>query len=254
MGISYDNKTVLYGTLADDGFVELEVKPLVVEKLMDVKKITPAITPVKTYPSDAHLKELENDRWMKWFVDMFCESTAHTSTIHYDVAKIKQEGEKDDMMSFKNESRLIYVSDEILDFAIVKENKVVRVLFKDGICEKMVCHEEDTFDLKQCLYIAIAKHLYKDTYTFEGIEYKAKEISYQKKYVKMVNKAIANYKVEKARKEKMRKDEEERKRAIANKKRKHAEYLKRREQKRLAVQAKAICEGLKLYDTHDKNQ
>ena len=38
------------------------------------------------------------------------------------------------------------------------------------------------------------------------------------------------------------------KRAIANKKRKHAEYLKRREQKRLDAQAKAICEGLKLYD------
>lgn len=118
----------------------------------------------------------------------------------------------------------------------------------------MVCHEEDTFDLRQCLYIAIAKHLYKDTYTFEGIEYKAKEISYQKRYVKMVDKAITHYKTDIANAEKMHKDEEERKRAIANKKRKHAEYLKRREQKRLDAQAKAICEGLKLYDNADKNQ
>ena len=174
--------------------------------------------------------------------------------ISFEVIRITREGEKNDMLSFENARKLVYRSDEILDFTIVKENKVVRVLFKDGICEKMVCHEEDTFDLKQCLYIAIAKHLYQDTYTFEGIEYKAKEISYQKRYVKMVDKAIANYKAEKAKKEKMLKVEEDKKRAIANKKRKHAEYLKRREQKRLDAQSKAICEGLKLYNNADKNQ
>lgn len=174
--------------------------------------------------------------------------------ISFEVIRITREGEKNDMLSFENARKLVYRSDEILDFTIVKENKVVRVLFKDGICEKMVCHEEDTFDLRQCLYIAIAKHLYKDTYTFEGIEWKAKEISYQKRYIKMVDKAITHYKTDMANAEKMRKDEEERKRAIANKKRKHAEYLKRREQKRLDAQAKAICEGLKLYDNADKNQ
>ena len=63
------------------------------------------------------------------------------------------------MLSFENARKLIYRSDEILDFDVVKENKVVRVLFKDSLYEKMVCHEEDTFDLRQCLYIAIAKHL-----------------------------------------------------------------------------------------------
>ena len=52
----------------------------------------------------------------------------------------------------------------------------------------------------------------------------------------------------------MLKVEEDKKRAIANKKRKHAEYLKRREQKRLDAQAKAICEGLKIYNNADKNQ
>lgn len=87
--------------------------------------------------------------------------------VSYEVIGITREGEKNDMLLFENAKILVYRSDEILDFDIVKENKVVRVLFKDGICEKMVCHEEDTFDLKQCLYIAIAKHLYKDTYTFE---------------------------------------------------------------------------------------
>lgn len=174
--------------------------------------------------------------------------------ISFEVVRVTEKGEKNDMLVFGNERKLIFRSDEILDFDILKENKVVRVLFKDSLCEKMVCHEEDTFDLRQCLYIAIAKHLYKGTYTFEGIEWKAKEISYQKRYIKMVDKAITHYKTDMANAEKMRKDEEERKRAIANKKRKHAEYLKRREQKRLDAQAKAICEGLKLYDNADKNQ
>lgn len=175
--------------------------------------------------------------------------------ISYEVIRITREGEKKDMLSFdENTKKLVYRSDEILDFDVVKENKVVRVLFKDSLCETMVCHEKDTFDLRQCLYIAIAKHLYKSTYTFEGIEWKAKEISYQKRYVKMVDKAMTHYKTDMANAEKMRKAEEDKKRAIANKKRKHAEYLKRREQKRLDAQAKAICEGLKLYNNADKNQ
>lgn len=175
--------------------------------------------------------------------------------ISYEAIRITREGEKKDMLSFdENTKKLVYRSDEILDFDVVQENKIVRVLFKDSLCEIMVCHEKDTFDLRQCLYIAIAKHLYKSTYTFEGIEWKAKEISYQKRYVKMVDKAMTHYKTDMANAEKMRKAEEDKKRAIANKKRKHAEYLKRREQKRLDAQAKIICEGLKLYNNFDKNQ
>ncbi len=200
-------------------------------------------------------KDYQKESFARHFAQLKTSLTGRTiQDISYEVIRITREGEKKDMLSFENARKLIYRSDEILDFDVVKENKVVRVLFKDSLYEKMVCHEEDTFDLRQCLYIAIAKHLYKDTYTFEGIEYKAKEISYQKRYVKMVDKAITHYKTDIANAEKMHKDEEERKRAIANKKRKHAEYLKRREQKRLDAQAKAICEGLKLYDNADKNQ
>ena len=200
-------------------------------------------------------KDYQKESFARHFAQLKTSLTGRTiQDISYEVIRITREGEKKDMLSFENARKLIYRSDEILDFDVVKENKVVRVLFKDSLYEKMVCHEEDTFDLRQCLYIAIAKHLYKDTYTFEGIEYKAKEISYQKRYVKMVDKAITHYKTDIANAEKMHKDEEERKRAIANKKRKLAEYLKRREQKRLDAQAKAICEGLKLYDNADKNQ
>lgn len=202
--------------------------------------------PFKDYQLEFFARQLES---------LKTSLTGHTiQDVSFNATRITEEGEKNDMLVFGNERKLIFRSDEILDFDVVKENKVVRVLFKDSLCEKMVCHEEDTFDLRQCLYIAIAKHLYKGTYTFEGIEWKAKEISYQKRYIKMVDKAITHYKTDMANAEKMRKAEEERKRAIANKKRKHAEYLKRREQKRLDAQAKAICEGMKLYNNADKNQ
>lgn len=45
----------------------------------------------------------------------------------------------------------------ITDINIIVPNKVVEVTFADGKKEKMVCHEEDTFNLRNCLFIAIAK-------------------------------------------------------------------------------------------------
>lgn len=245
MGIAYDNKTMLCGGfVVDSGITEVELKP------MEIQPIKGKI--LKDYQKETYYRQQEDfEKWFRSLEALRCDVSLEAVL---EAVKEKKKGDKNDMLVFGNERKLIYRSDEILDFDILKKNKVVRVLFTDSLYEKMVCHEEDTFDLRQCLYIAIAKHLYKDTYTFEGIEWKAKEISYQKRYVKMVDKVIAHYKTDMANAEKMRKVEEEKKRAIANKKRKHAEYLKRREQKRLDAQAKAICEGLKLYDNADKNQ
>lgn len=64
--------------------------------------------------------------------------------------------------------------------------------------------------IHRCLFIAIAKHLYKDTYTPEGIEYKATLLSYEKKYAKIVNSAIKNHeKKEKEKLLKLQKEKEE---------------------------------------------
>ena len=146
------------------------------------------------------------------------------------------------------ESEKMTTEIKIKDIEIIRKNKVVKVTFDDDTFEKMICHEEDIFDLRTCLFISIAKHLYKNEYTWEGIEYKAKDISYQKKYIKMVDKALKAYNKKLVDEAKEKWKEEDKKRAIANKKAKHAEYLKRRKQKRLDEQAKAICEGLKMYD------
>lgn len=103
----------------------------------------------------------------------------------------------------------IYSKDDIFDISVIVPNKVVEIEFYDTK-EKMVCHEDDAFDLRKCCFIAIAKHLYKKEYTQEGIEYMATQLIYQKKYVKIVDKALKDYKrKEEEKAEKIRKEEEE---------------------------------------------
>lgn len=103
----------------------------------------------------------------------------------------------------------IYSKDDIFNINVIVPDKVVEIEFYDGI-EKMVCHKDDTFDLRKCCFIAIAKHLYKKEYTQEGIEYMATQLTYQKKYVKIVDKALKEYKrKEEEKAEKIRKEEEE---------------------------------------------
>ena len=102
-----------------------------------------------------------------------------------------------------------YTKDDIFNINVIVPDKVVEIEFFDGK-EKMVCHEDDTFDLRKCCFIAIAKHLYKKEYTQEGVEYMATQLTYQKKYVKIVDKALKDYKKkEKEKAEKIRKEEEE---------------------------------------------
>lgn len=102
-----------------------------------------------------------------------------------------------------------YTEDDIFNINVIVPGKVVEIEFYDGK-EKMVCHENDTFDLRKCCFIAIAKHLYKKEYTQEGIEHMATQLMYQKKYVKIVDKALKDYKrKEKEKAEKICREEEE---------------------------------------------
>lgn len=123
----------------------------------------------------------------------------------------------------------VYTEDDIFDINVIVPDKVIEIEFYDGI-EKMVCHEDDTFDLRKCCFIAIAKHLYKKEYTQEGVEYMATQLIYQKKYVKIVDKALKDYKrKEKEKAEKIRREEEEK---IIRKR----QSLKRRKQKERRAQ------------------
>lgn len=82
---------------------------------------------------------------------------------------------------------------EISRYEILARNKVIRVSFSDSTQEKVICDDKDEFDLRRGLFVALSKKMYKEKYTLEGIEHKATELSYQKKYVKMIDKVIKEH-------------------------------------------------------------
>ena len=123
----------------------------------------------------------------------------------------------------------------IKDINVIVPGKVMVVTFNDDKQEKLVCQKEDRFSLRFGCFIAIAKHLYKNTYTSEGIEHMTTEMSYQIHYVKIVNKAIKNYskKCEEKAKEKRLEFE---KKEIAERKRAKREAYKERRKARLEAE------------------
>ncbi len=174
-----------------------------------------------------------------------------TSTFETDLTKSSKE-------FYKAISQpLVILSDTIKDYQILCPDKVVRIDFADNTSEKMVLKDPDVFDIRRCLFIAIAKHLYKDTLTPKGIEYKATLLSYEKKYVKNVNDAIKDHeKKEKEKLLKLQREKEEKERI----KRKRAKNLKRREQLRkkrieeqIEIQKEAIIRANSRSDEDVKN-
>lgn len=181
-----------------------------------------------------------------------------------------KESEHENMVSLNtpisvtiNEKGIIatYSSDtkEVITFfeEIIPEHVVV-VHFGDGQSEKMVCREPDIFDLHRCLYLAIAKHLYKKEYTTEGIEYKATELSMQKKYVKIVENAIKAHNKMLKEQEKAERLEIERiaaKNRRAQKKKEKREQVKElKREEAIEVQKEAYLRAMKEYKSDKKKE
>ena len=137
----------------------------------------------------------------------------------------------------------VYTKDDIFDINVIVPNKVVEIEFYDGK-EKMVCHEDDTFDLRKCCFIAIAKHLYKKEYTQEGIEHMATQLMYQKKYVKIVDKALKDYWKKEEEKEKKIRDEREREKIQERQREKRRRYKERRTQRYKEAMVDLIADSI----------
>src|SRR5699024_9724929 len=133
--------------------------------------------------------------------------------------------------------------DDIYDINVIVPDKVVEITFGDGK-EKMVCHDDDTFDLRKCCFIAIAKHLYKKEYTQEGIEYMATQLKYQKKYVKIVDKALKDYWKKEEEKEKKIRDEREREKIQERQREKRRRYKERRTQRYKEAMVDLIADSI----------
>ena len=134
----------------------------------------------------------------------------------------------------------------ITNIEMLVPNKVMKVWFDDKTYIKVVCHDFDEFNIYAGCYIAIAKKLYSDDYTCEGIEYMSRQLSYQKKYVSIVEKAVKNY-YKKFEMELEEKAKAEREAAIrANHKRKRDAYLKRRDERRRNERIKEMAEAIAM--------
>lgn len=131
--------------------------------------------------------------------------------------------------SKKTEPQKFYLIDKV---ECLCPNKVYRFTFNNGEVIKTVCDEEDTFNFDFAFYLAIAKFEYRHIYTLEGILYKAKELSYEKYYIKEVEHAKKQYYKE-------QKEKKEAEREAALKKERNRKRNEKRRLKNLKKQKKA---------------
>lgn len=128
------------------------------------------------------------------------------------------------------------------------EPRVVEVEFyhkHKPIKVKAICDKEDKFDLARGIYICIAKLLYKDSMTLEGIIKKADELSLYKHNEKIVNNAIKDYKKKiKTIEEAKEKEKQKKKEEASRREKKIARKKKQRERKNDEL-AKAIKKAIK---------
>lgn len=136
----------------------------------------------------------------------------------------------------------------IEEFKIIIPGKVIVVNFANGTTQKVVCNDKDNFDLRRGLFVALSKKMYKDKYTLEGIEHMATELSYQKKYVKMVNKVIKDHN-KKLIEEENKKHEEELQKKLAYERKVKRDKKKR--ERMINIQKEAYVRAMKeIGDLH----
>ena len=122
---------------------------------------------------------------------------------------------------------------QIKEIKILNPNKVVGFTFSNGKKIKTICDDNDVFDLKYACFLAYAKLMYSEDYTFEGVLHRAKEISYQKKFVRLVNEGLKRYKEAEKEKEKQERLKKEKKERNINKQKKKKICAAKRKEKQL---------------------
>lgn len=159
-----------------------------------------------------------------------------------------------------HEESKIMLSEIIKDIDIIVPDKVVEVTFADGLKEKMVCNKDDIFNLRNCLFIAIAKHLYKKEYTFEGIEWKAFEMTHLKKYVKIVESALKAFnkkqkdiaRLEVDRKAELESIERKRAKKQAYKERRAAKKEQAEKEKQIEIHREAYLQAMDIIKSENR--
>jgi len=165
------------------------------------------------------------------------DTTYDVNTTYGAIVKAIQKARKNS--SDKNMKDEIYP--EIVKIEILVPNKVLRFTFKYGTQIKTICNDEDVFDFDFAIYLAYSKLLNSNTFTKEGIEYKAHEMKYQKRWVKKVKEAKKLFKEQETKR--IKKEKEEKERAAARKRQAEKKARKKRERKEREL--KALAEKIK---------
>ena len=120
--------------------------------------------------------------------------------------------------------------------------RVYEFIFQDNTHIKTVCAEEDLkiFNLKYAFFLALAKYLYKDKYTFIGILNKVPDLMQQKKYIKIVKEGMKLFREQQKEKEKKEAKEKELKEIKKRKIAKAQEKRRRKRKQDIDVLVKAI--------------
>lgn len=138
-------------------------------------------------------------------------------------------------------------NNEFKDVIEYKKNKVYGFQFYDGTKIKTVREEGDVFSLPYAFYLALAKKIYGKELTFEGVLAKAKELSYQKYYVKLVKKGLKLFEKKQEEEAKKKQEEEDKKeqhkRYIEKKKKRDKKIQERYDEEFINLVAKAIKKG-----------
>lgn len=131
----------------------------------------------------------------------------------------------------------------ISDIEIIVPNKVVKIYFLGNMdYEKMVCSDEDTFDLERCCYLALAKHFYREDYTMEGIEWLATyHLPFLKDWNICVKNALKNFYRKEEEKRKKEEDQKEKERIAESKRQKKIAYKERRAARYKEQRAKELA-------------
>lgn len=120
--------------------------------------------------------------------------------------------------------------------------RVYEFVFQDDTHIKTVCAEEDLkiFNLKYAFFLALAKYLYKERYTFIGILNKVPDLMQQKKYIKIVKEGMKLFREQQKEKEKKEAKEKELKEIKKRKIAKAQEKRKRKKEQNIDILVKAI--------------
>lgn len=150
------------------------------------------------------------------------------------------------LMSTYGTKMYSYNPNEIINVRVLdNNNRVVKIGFADGQVIKNVRDDEDAFDIEECLYLALAKKLYRKEYTYEGILHMVEELKYKKYAVSIVKHGVKIYdeylKDEKLKKEESERRERRKAKKIAQKQRRKERAIK----EQIEIQKQAYLEAMK---------